>query len=298
MALRARRLPRWTGAIAVGVVLATQLAWSMAWLAGYPGPAFTYLYGWDQGSALMQYSEPNVVSLTGQDEVPAFYRGTGTAETTHAYRVPASVPVERRSRILAYLSRLVFMLGVCLLLSAVIDNPARRQVGVIGGLMLMLAVTEISFRLPCQQTGFWDMQHALELPNEETVTIRIEVPVELQARLYESLMHDNTVGSLFIPTSGECDVAWTIGGSEVSLSPMDRHEARCLDIAALAPASQPVTWEITITNRDRDTQNVEGWQQLQTPGKSLTPAASATCLPAIEFRIRDASTGRLIWLGM
>ncbi len=192
------------------------------------------------------------------------------------------------------------MLGVCQLLAAVIDNPARRQVGVIGGLMLMLAATEISFRLPCQQTGFWDMQHALELPNEETVTIRIEVPVELQARLYESLMHDeNTVGSLFISDFWRmrCRVD-DRSGAEVSLSPMDRHEARCLDIAAFAAGVTTRHLEITITNRDRDTQNIEGWQHLQTPGKSLTPAESATCLPAIEFRIRVASTGRLIWLGM
>ncbi len=294
--LQSPRWPRWAGGLMACLVIASQLAWSFAMHAGYPGPALAYMYGWDDAAPLMVFREPEVVSLTGRDEVPVLYGGTGTPESTHSHREPASVPVTNRSRVLAYLSRLVFVLGVCLLLSALCDDRQRRTVCIVAALGLAVLLTEISWRMPVAQLGFWEIHRTLQLEPGESVTIRVEVPAHVQSSLREQLDRENAVGSLYVPVPADCNVSWSIDEEAMSLESVSRQEAECVDSSRVVASTEPVTWKITLKNFGNLTQAIAGWQSIDTPGKSIT-SATAICIPAIEFRIRDTATGRLMWLG-
>lgn len=286
---------RWLGVLLTAIVLTGQLAWSWAAAMGYSGPVITYAYGWDDGAPLLMHRQPEVVSLTGQDAVPVLYGGSGTPDSTHVYRETATEPSTRQSRILAYLSRLIFVLGACLLLSALCQRRTSRVACVLVTLGLTVVSTEVSLLMPNKQPTFWDMQ-AIVLDAGESVTVHIDLSSDVGAALRAQLARQDSQGALYVPATESCTVTWTTDGKNVPLGPISRQEAKCLDALPLRSTQESATWQITLTNATDGTLPIAGWQTLETPGKSQDVAAAA-CLPAIEFRVRETDTGRLLWLG-
>lgn len=273
------------------LALLLQVAWSTSILQGWAGPEITFLLGWDQGGALLIESSPEVISLTGRDAIPKLWGGHGTASTLHAYhQVSHSAP--ERSRILAWLSRWLFWVGGAALCCSVITHAWKRVYVVFGFVAFMLVLTEIALLMPAVDLAYWEMNQACVLNPGEALTTRIEVSKDVSQRLQKTLILDEADYFLYVPTTDDCQIRWFANHQEVSLSNPEKREARIANPSILTSPSEAVVWEVTLTNRSQDALRISGWQNRQTPGKTVNQP-HAICLPALEIRVRDRRTGIL-----
>jgi hypothetical protein len=284
--MRSSRFARTAALTTVLIAGIGQLLWSMAIAQGVDGPAVTYFLSWDDGGPVVRHDGVRILSLVD------------TNDESRLNAMPSSSAAEtpRRSRALAYLARLVFVFGIALAVCVWSTSRRRRRYCIALWLAASVLLTEAGLSAACAMPTYWDLSQALQLAPGEALAVRIEVPAVRSEALLSRRAESQEL-SLFVPAHGPCEIEWRIDGRQIPLAPLLRHEAACRwsDLPAEARRLDPEHrehWEITLRNPGPQVLAVSGWQRSDTPGKTLADSSSS-CLPAIEFRVREQSTGAL-----
>jgi hypothetical protein len=274
--------------------LAGQLAWSAAIARGSMPLMIGYFLGWDDAACLWGQEPVRIVNLTGARELPAVWPQARSRPQLALAPTPAPARPERRSRVLAFLSRIVFVFGLSLLLSGSIGDR-RRQFVVWSWLLLSAVAAEAGFRSQAPLPVYREISGALTLAAGESTALQLQVSGQAVRELWELLSPERQL-KLFLPAHESCRVEWTIDGEVIPIDSFEDNEAECDASQRQRLLRTASEWRITLTNPGTEPISIGGWHPVGAPGRSGTLTES-DCLPGVEFRIRDRRTGRLVALG-
>ena len=273
--------------VALATLLAAALGeclWSVGIAQGMDGPAVCYFLGWDDGGPLIRQGEVRILPLADHTGDPDSF----------AIRTPATTAPTRRSRVLAHLSRGCFVFGIALLVATGTASRCWRRRSLAVWLSACVGITEAGLLTACPIPSYWDISTGLTLAAGEAVTLRVDVQANTSQALF-GLRSGGEELSLFVPAHGECEVEWRIDGQLIPLQPRSRYETVChwQDLPAIANVRG--LWEFTLRNPGPTSLAISGWQRPDASGKSLTQLL-ASCVPAVEVRVRAQHTGTLLRL--
>jgi hypothetical protein len=277
----------------LGLALAGQMAWSTAHLWGWLGPAKTYFLGWDDGWPVLRREPTRVISLTGQEPTPVAFGGSATLVDAGAVDMPATGPVLRKSRVLAWLSR--FPLLFALLMFGAATWPSRAGRRRLAGLALGLLVGggESSFRMLDNVPTPYEPSHGAAIAPHSAATLRIRVATSGLAEMRDRFRTGEYRLGLFVQSSAPIQLSLRAGGQNVLLAATSAsfHELPDRN-RALAAFDQP-DWELTVQADDDEPVWLSGWQRRTLPAREWTGAAGGVALPAVELRLVRADDGFL-----
>jgi hypothetical protein len=279
------------------VCVATQLAWGTAHLHGWQGPIFTYFRGWDDGLAALSHRPTDVVSLTGADPVPATFRGSSRLAEAGAVTTPPTRPLERRSRVLAVLTRLPFIVAFAALACTCLHHRLPRRLAVLllaGG---SLAAAEWSYRATTDQPHPFLVQQGMRIEPGQSATVTIRLAGDTKRRLAFHLEPEDRRGGLFLASSRPVAVQVSIGQRTIPLRSVDEHGVHEFARDQLLDALQSdESLVLTISNPGPDAAVIAGWQRRGVAGRALAGDADGLAIPAIELRVWDVRDGFLCFV--
>lgn len=273
--------------------LAGQLAWSTGHLWGWLGPAKTYFLGWDNGWPAVVHAPTRVLSLTGQEPTPAAFGGNDTLAEAGAVETPPDQPVERVSRVLAWLARFPFFVGLAVLAAATAESRHQRRIAAGVLLLVLLAGSEWSVRTTRTMPEPLDIYRAVPIKGGEFIQYRVQVSSQVRDDLRSRAVSRRGRLGLHVTATGPLEVAWEAGGRVNPVTVSGSLFVASIDQEREWEALMHPVWTWTIRNPHVETVWLMGWQRRLRPGRELFRASEAAALPAIEVRVINSTDGFL-----
>jgi hypothetical protein len=297
----------------LGLVIASQFAWSTAYLWSGLGPLKTYIAGWPAGLPHFVHHRAEVVSLTGAEETPTLFGGGASLteagahieESSHELRpgeVSFGAAFGRRLLLCAYLG-----------LMAIAWAGSRRWYLLAGGAVLAALVSAgLSWATFHARPTFHHLGPVV-LPPDGKLTFRAALSPSFLDRLRGGIGPGDSL-CFYIPETEEVasdaglDVSVAAGPAPLPVADLEDPwlrsnqtsawaQRRKVQMAGDAPSAVRALEEageftLTMVNRTGRPLPLAGWQCRGLPGRQLvlTPAGETGAetpglLPAVEIRL-------------
>jgi len=293
LSIRGSTRRRTIALVATAACLAFQVAWGTAHFRGNLGPLTIYMLGWDDGLTVLVNGPPEVVSLTGQENVPTLFGGTATFAEAGALVTPATARMSRRSRILALTSRLLFLLVIAALLCTLFQERRARRIAVSLLLGAALIATELGYRSITVRPNPFHIDQGVSMQPGSRLKLTAIVAESTTDHIESFAGRPEYRAGVFVGASENTTVTLLIGTRIIPLQPVGEHIYQTDLDQLLAALRESRSLSVVLINTGTTVTWVAGWQRGDAHQRFVQSPSTAPVIPAVELRVWSDRDGML-----